>query len=102
MLSQLRRSALFIAFFFVLPLTAQSKAFQTSSWTKAFPPFRIVGNLYYVGSEDLAAYLIVTPQGNILINSNLESSPAQIRKSIRITRLQIQRHEDTAHKPWSL
>ena len=41
------------------------------SWTKPFPPFRIAGNLYYVGSEDLAAYLIVTPQGNILINSNL-------------------------------
>lgn len=60
------------------PLLAQVPA----SWTKAFPPFRIAGNLYYVGSEDLAAYLIVTPQGNILINSNLESSPPQIRKAI--------------------
>ena len=47
-----------------------------------FQPFRIAGNLYYVGSEDLAAYLIVTPQGNILINSNLESSPPLITKSI--------------------
>ena len=47
-----------------------------------FPPFRIAGNLYYVGSEDLASYLIVTPQGDILINSNLESSPAQIKKSV--------------------
>ena len=53
-----------------------------ASWTKPFPPFRIAGNLYYVGSEDLAAYLLVTPQGNILINSNLESSPPQIRKAI--------------------
>ena len=35
-----------------------------------------------MGSEDLAAYLIVTPQGNILINSNLESSPPQIKKAI--------------------
>jgi len=35
-----------------------------------------------VGSADLAAYLITTPQGNILINSNLESSPALIKKSI--------------------
>jgi len=51
-------------------------------WTRNFPPFRIAGNLYYVGSEDLAAYLIVTPQGNILINSNLATSPPQIRKSI--------------------
>jgi metallo-beta-lactamase class B len=51
-------------------------------WSRPFPPFRIAGNLYYVGSEDLAAYLIVTPKGDILINSNLESSPPQIEKSI--------------------
>jgi len=30
-----------------------------------FPPFRIVGNLYYVGTDDLASYLVVTPKGNI-------------------------------------
>jgi metallo-beta-lactamase class B len=35
-----------------------------------------------VGSEDLASYLIVTPKGDILLNSNLESSPPLIRKSI--------------------
>jgi metallo-beta-lactamase class B len=52
------------------------------AWTRTFPPFRIAGNLYYVGSEDLAAYLIVTPKGDILINSNLESSPPLIRKSV--------------------
>ena len=51
-------------------------------WSRAFPPFRIAGNLYYVGSEDLAAYLIVTPAGDILINSNLESSPPLIQRSI--------------------
>src|ERR1700694_1103331 len=50
--------------------------------TQPFPPFRIAGNLYYVGSEDLAAYLITTPQGDILINSNLDSSPAQIKQSV--------------------
>jgi metallo-beta-lactamase class B len=53
-----------------------------AAWTRPFPPFRIAGNLYYVGSEDLAAYLIVTPKGDILINSNLESSPPLIRKSV--------------------
>ena len=66
------------------PVSAQSNAFTQSNptWVKPFPAFRIAGNLYYVGSEDLAAYLIVTPKGNILINSNLESSPMQIRKAI--------------------
>lgn len=55
---------------------------DTTAWKRPFPPLHIAGNLYYVGSEDLAAYLVVTPQGDILINSNLESSPPQIRKSV--------------------
>ena len=53
-----------------------------SDWTTPQKPFRIAGNLYYVGSRDLAAYLVVTPAGNILINANLESSPPQIRASV--------------------
>ncbi|MBB6145755.1 metallo-beta-lactamase class B [Silvibacterium bohemicum] len=51
-------------------------------WTEPFPPHRIAGNLYYVGSKDLASFLITTPQGHILINSNLATSPLQIRKSV--------------------
>ncbi len=53
-----------------------------ADWTTPLTPFHISGNLYYVGSRDLAAYLIVTPSGNILINANLESSPALIRRSV--------------------
>lgn len=52
------------------------------SWTTPIAPFRITDNLYYVGSEDLASYLVVTPKGNILINANLASSPPQIRASV--------------------
>ena len=65
-------------------LSAQKNPFTNSnpSWVQPFPSFKIVGNLYYVGSQDLAAYLITTPQGNILINSNLESSPPQIKNAI--------------------
>src|SRR5580658_3369130 len=51
-------------------------------WTRPFPPFRIAGNLYYVGSADLASYLIVTPKGLILINSDFEPSVPLIRKSV--------------------
>lgn len=47
-----------------------------------FPPFRIAGNLYYVGTDDLASYLVVTPKGNILINSDLEANVPMIKKSI--------------------
>ena len=53
-----------------------------SEWTTQLPPFRIADNLYYVGSRDLAAYLVTTPDGNILINANLASSPPQIRASV--------------------
>jgi metallo-beta-lactamase class B len=55
---------------------------ENPAWTTPITPFRIAGNLYYVGSQDLAAYLIVTPEGDILINSNLEISPPQIHASI--------------------
>lgn len=58
------------------------RAQTNPEWTTAQKPFRIAGNLYYVGSRDLAAYLVVTPAGNILINANLDSSPPQIRASI--------------------
>src|SRR5580698_8582414 len=51
-------------------------------WTTPIAPFRIADNLYYVGSLDLASYLVVTPKGDILINSSLESSPALIQKSV--------------------
>src|SRR5580704_5911687 len=67
-----------------LMLSAPLLRAQTTppEWTTPIAPFRIAGNLYYVGSRDLASYLVVTPAGNILINSSLESSPALIKKSI--------------------
>jgi metallo-beta-lactamase class B len=51
-------------------------------WTEPFPPFRIADNFYYVGSKDLANYLITTPQGHILINSDLEANVPLIKASI--------------------
>jgi metallo-beta-lactamase class B len=53
-----------------------------AGWITPIAPFRIADGLYYVGSEDLASYLVVTSQGNILINSGLESSPTLIRNSV--------------------
>jgi metallo-beta-lactamase class B len=51
-------------------------------WLEPFPPFRIAENLYYVGSKGLANYLITTPQGHILINSDLEANVPLIRASV--------------------
>jgi metallo-beta-lactamase class B len=47
-----------------------------------YEPFRIAGNLYYVGSYDLASYLITTPAGNILINTGSPGSGDMIRKYV--------------------
>lgn len=57
-------------------------ALGTPDWTAPFPPHRIFANIYYVGTKDLAAFLVVTPSGNILINSNLESAVPQIQHNI--------------------
>ena len=51
-------------------------------WHAEFPAFRIAGNLYYVGTADLAVYLINTPRGNILINSDFKQDLPTIKKSI--------------------
>ena len=51
-------------------------------WEKPFPAFKIVGNLYYVGTYDLGCYLISTSQGLILINSGVESSVPMIKASV--------------------
>jgi metallo-beta-lactamase class B len=52
------------------------------NWTKECEPFRIAGNLYYVGSDELACFLITTPQGHILINTGIAGSVAMIRSHI--------------------
>jgi len=51
-------------------------------WHAQFPAFKIAGNLYYVGTADLAVYLVRTPQGHILINSDFAEDVPTIRKSI--------------------
>jgi metallo-beta-lactamase class B len=49
---------------------------------KQFPPHKIIGNLYYIGTESLGSFLITTPEGNILINSDYEATVPVIRDSI--------------------
>src|SRR3954469_19925607 len=47
-----------------------------------FPPHRVIGNIYYVGSKTLSTFLIVTPQGNILINTSFEANVPVIARSV--------------------
>jgi len=49
----------------------------------AFPPHQIIGNIYYVGTRTLSSFLVVTPQGNILIDSTYERNVRAIEKSVK-------------------
>jgi metallo-beta-lactamase class B len=51
-------------------------------FNKQFPPHKVIGNIYYVGSESLASFLFVTPHGNILLNSCFEATVPVIRSSV--------------------
>src|SRR5256885_13434328 len=80
------RRVLFLSFVFGLVLgTSQNSGLHAQAnpdWHRQFPAFNIAGNLYYVGTADLAAYLINTPQGNILINSDFAEDVPLIHRSI--------------------
>src|SRR5215469_17399782 len=49
---------------------------------KQFPPYKVIGNIYYVGTESLASFLISTPEGLILVNSDYERNVPTIRDSV--------------------
>lgn len=46
------------------------------------PPYRIAGNLWYVGTSDITSYMVTTPAGHIVINAGYEETAALIRDSI--------------------
>ena len=50
--------------------------------TAAVEPFQIAGNIYYVGSSDVTAYLIVTPKGNILLDTGMKELVPQVTANI--------------------
>src|SRR5689334_8222677 len=52
------------------------------SMNKPFPPHKIIGNIYYVGTENLGSFLVTTGQGHILINSDYEATVPMIRDSV--------------------
>jgi metallo-beta-lactamase class B len=63
-------------------IARRAEAQGDPAWTEPFPAFRIAGNLYYVGSRGLANYLVTTPDGHVLINSDLEANVPLIQHSV--------------------
>jgi metallo-beta-lactamase class B len=60
----------------------QANALAGIDWNKPFPAHKIVGNVYFVGSEQLGSFLITTPEGHILINSDYEDTLPVIRAAV--------------------
>ncbi len=53
-----------------------------TDWNKPFPPHKVIANVYFVGTTELGSFLITTPEGHILINSDFETTVPVIRASV--------------------
>lgn len=73
-------------FVLLLPLWvvgANAQADETSrSWNQPVKPYRVIGNIYYVGAAEVTSFLIVTPQGHILLDSGFAETVPQIKQNI--------------------
>ena len=68
------------SFLFIMALSVASA--QQTDWNKPFPPHKVIANVYFVGTDALGSFLITTPEGHILINSDFESTVPIIRASV--------------------
>jgi metallo-beta-lactamase class B len=83
----LSASAFGLLFAQTAKITTPQDLFKRNVGTKedqdtAFPPHKIAGNLYYVGTRSLGTFLLTTPQGHILINTSYERTVPVIRTSV--------------------
>lgn len=60
---------------------ARADDWPPAAWTKPFKPFRVVGNVYYVGSEGLSSYLVSTSAGHILLDAGMSPQGAKLVES---------------------
>ncbi|MGB7434918.1 MAG: subclass B3 metallo-beta-lactamase [Candidatus Acidiferrum sp.] len=79
--NRLRTALISLMTLFTLAAPSHAQRLQPG-WGQPFPPFRIAGNLYYVGDQDLGSYLIATHEGLILINSGIKEDVPIIHKDV--------------------
>ena len=98
---------LIVALVALLPFVTVAEAQTTkdllaallAKWNKPTEPFKIIDNVYYVGTDGLASYLITSPQGHILVDTVMPEATSQIKASIEKLGLQGHRHQIPAQHP---
>lgn len=55
---------------------------EWESWNAPFKPFRLIGNIHYVGASGISSFLITTPEGHILLDTGFETTVPRIRASM--------------------
>ena len=55
---------------------------QRNGWSERVEPFRVIGNIYYVGAKGLSSYLVTTPEGHILLDTGINEMHDVIRTNI--------------------
>jgi len=63
-------------------ISAEQANVIANEWTKPLEPFKVLGNVYYVGSQNIASYLFVTPQGDILLDTGMPSMHQAVKANI--------------------
>ena len=74
-------SLLFTLSFSVTQVIAQASE-TDRSWNQPVEPFKIAGNVYYVGANEITSYLIATPKGHILLDGGFKETVPQIKANI--------------------
>jgi metallo-beta-lactamase class B len=64
------------------PAAAQETSEEERAWNQPVEPFRIAGNVYYVGAHEVASYLIATPEGHVVLDSGFEATVPQILANV--------------------
>jgi len=75
---------------FAPALFGQRDATERAEWNQPVDPFRIIGNIYYVGVTGLASYLITTPHGHVLLDGGFAESAPIIERNIATLGFRIQ------------
>jgi metallo-beta-lactamase class B len=79
----MRRIVVFLCMAFVCFSAPAQYAPANADWNRPVPPFRIADNLYYVGVKGFASYLIVTPDGDMLLDTGFRETVPPVEASIR-------------------